>query len=272
LKSVAWCQALAGDELSCLRYLRLAQHVDLAPVWRVILYLDRSYFASVVGEQRWAANEFDAAEDLAEGISWDTTSGEERVALLLLAELAASHAPKKAAFYLARFNELGSLRSKREHLAFDHRLDAMAAYSTGVAKLGVGDRVQAEEYLRTSWTTFDRIGYDVRAARAALALYAATDKTRWLHLAEDKLEHYPNSWLARALGSQIGAKSDEISFSKMQETVMRLICRGLSTDEVAQQLGLSKNTILNHLKIIYKKLGVNSRSSMIVVAMKRGLP
>ncbi len=270
LKGIAWCQALAGDELSCFRYLRLAQHVQVGQVWRAILYLDRSYFAAIVGEQQWAANEFAAAEDLAQGIAWDETSGEERVALLLLAELATLHAPKRAPFYIARFNNLGKLRSRVQHFAFDDRLQAMAAYSTGIVKLASGERAPAEEQLRIAWSTFDRIGYDVRAGLSALALFRATDKSRWLHLAEDKLERYPRSWLDRKLRdeSQKSLHNPKV-LSKMQSIVTRLVCEGLSTEEIAEKLGLSRNTILNHLKVIYKKMGVNSRPALVVKAMNR---
>jgi DNA-binding CsgD family transcriptional regulator len=271
LKAVAWCQALEGDELSCLRYLRIAQHVHVEPIWRTILYLDRSYFASIVGEHQWAANEFAAAEELAEGIAWDETAGEERVALLLLAELATLHAPKRAPFYIARFKDLGKLRTNVQHFAFDDRLQAMAAYTTGIVKLTAGNAEAAEEQLRIAWGSFDRIGYDVRAASAALALQRATGKARWLHLAEDKLEHYPRSWLARNVGNAQPAPQPDAGLSKMQATVTRLVCEGLSTDAMAQRLSLSPNTVLNHLKVVYRKLGVNSRGALVVEAMKRKL-
>jgi DNA-binding CsgD family transcriptional regulator len=272
LKGVAWSQALSGDELSCLRYLRLAQHIDAGPIWRAILYLDRSYFASIVGERQWAANEFSAAEDLAEGIAWDETSGEERVALLLLAELATLHAPKRAPFYIARFSQLGKLRSNVQHFAFDDRLQAMEAYAAGIVRLASGDDAAAEEQLRLAWGTFDRIGYDVRATQAAMALSRATKKARWLHLAEEKLERYPRSWLARNLGAVApAAEPDRVALSKMQGTVMKLVCEGLSTDEMAERLGLSRNTVLNHLKVVYRKIGVNSRQGLVLEAMKRNL-
>lgn len=272
LKAVAWCQALAGDELSCLRYLRLAQHIDAGPIWRAILYLDRSYFASIVGERQWAANEFSAAQELAEGIAWEETSGEERVALLLLAELATLHAPKRAPFYIARFNHLGKLRSNVHHFAFDDRLQAMAAYCSGIVKLAAGSADEAEGRLREAWQYFDRIGYDARAALAAIALYRAAGKKRWISLAEDKLEAYPRSWMARELPRlAVNPEPADSTLSKMQAAVTRLVCEGLSTQAVADRLGLSPNTVLNHLKVVYRKLGVRSRGALVVEAMRRNL-
>jgi len=270
IKAVAWCQALAGDELSCFRYLRMAEHVEVAPVWRAILHLDRSFFAAIVGERRWAANEFSMAEDLAERIAWDETSGEERVALLLLAELATAHAPKKAPFYIARFNDLGKLRSNLQHFAFDGRLQAMQDYAAGLVSISADDKPAAAEHLRKAWRTFDAIGYDVRAASAALALHVATGKPRWAHLAEEKLERYPKSWLARNL-SAIPREPETPALSPMQAAVTGLLCEGLSTDEVARKLKLSRNTVLNHLKVVYRKLGVTSRGALVVAAMRRNI-
>ena len=272
LKAVAWCQALSGDELSCLRYLRHAQHINAGPIWRAILFLDRAYFASIIGDQHWAANEFAAAEEVIEGVSWDETTGEERIALLLLAELATVHAPARARFYIARFNDLGKLRTNIQHFAFDDRLRAMAAYATGIVSLASGDIGAAEEPLRSAWGLFDRIGYDVRAGLASLALYRATDKARWLHLAEDKFERYPRSWLVRhfpKLAMNKGSAASPVALSRMQNAVTRLICDGLSTESIARQLAIRPNTVLNHLKIVYKKLGVNSRGALVAEAIKR---
>jgi DNA-binding CsgD family transcriptional regulator len=271
LKGVAWCQALGGDQLSCLRYLRLAGHIAPNDIWRVVLSCDRSYFASIVGEERWAANEFSTAEELADSIEWERTSGEDRVGLLLLAELASSHAPKRAPYYLGRFNELGRLRSHLQHIAFDDRLTAMASYTAGIVKDAAGEPDAAQEYLRTAWSTFDRIGYSVRAARTAIALYRVTQKPRWMHLAEDNLDHYPHSWLARTPSAPVRSDETISNLTRMQDHVMRLVCEGLSTDAMAQHLKISRNTVLNHLKAVYKKLGVNSREALVVYAMKSNM-
>jgi DNA-binding CsgD family transcriptional regulator len=272
IKGVAWCQALNGDELSCLRYLRLAQHVKVAPIYRAILHLDRAFFAAVVGEQQWSLNEFAAAEDISETIPWDETSGEERVALLLMAEAAARHAPRRAPFYIARFKQLGKLRNDLQHFTFDNRLQAIGSYASGIVKLCSEDKEGATFDLRSAWAVFDRIGYDFRAGTTALALYRATSKSRWLHLAEDKFEQYPRSWLARqASPDPDSQKKSDFTLSPMQSSVTQLICEGLSTDQIAQRLNLSRNTISNHLKAVYSKIGVNTRQGLVIEAMKRKL-
>lgn len=54
--------------------------------------------------------------------------------------------------------------------------------------------------------------------------------------------------------------------SKLSEAelrVMRLIYNGASKEEVAEQLYLSPNTIKNHIKSVYLKLGIHEKSEFI---------
>jgi DNA-binding CsgD family transcriptional regulator len=44
--------------------------------------------------------------------------------------------------------------------------------------------------------------------------------------------------------------------------VTRLVARGLSTDEIAARLFLSRHTIRDHLKAIFEKVGVSSRGEL----------
>lgn len=62
-----------------------------------------------------------------------------------------------------------------------------------------------------------------------------------------------------------------LELSPMQGEVARLVCEGLSPKAIAEKLGLSRHTVLNHLKVAYKKLGVNSREALVVEAIKRGM-
>lgn len=267
LKAVAWCRALDGDQLSCLRYLRRAQVAAPSDVWRAVVHLDTAFFALTMSERRWAENEFALAEELAEPIEWEDTPAEERVALLLLAELANQFDEKRARYYLARFKDLGRIKSSVHHIAFDHRLQAMADYAAGIIER---DSIVCEEHLRSAWSTFDRIRYDVRAGRAAAALFRLSARDRWRVLAEDKFEQYPRSWLHRELAS-VPAGAPGSSLTPMQDKIVRLVREGLSTDAIAERMGRSRNTVLNHLKLVYKKLSVNSREALVAEALRRGI-
>ncbi|MBU8908141.1 helix-turn-helix transcriptional regulator [Desertibacillus haloalkaliphilus] len=57
-------------------------------------------------------------------------------------------------------------------------------------------------------------------------------------------------------------------FSKRETIILYLICNGLTNDEVAQTLFLSKHTVYTHVRNVIKKLNVPDRTAAIVMAIK----
>jgi DNA-binding NarL/FixJ family response regulator len=65
------------------------------------------------------------------------------------------------------------------------------------------------------------------------------------------------------------ALADEISARERE--VMVLAARGLTNAMIADELNLSSRTIQTHLRNIFTKLGVSSRTEAVVLAIKLGL-
>lgn len=53
--------------------------------------------------------------------------------------------------------------------------------------------------------------------------------------------------------------------------VLAAVARGQRSKEIAKQLGITTHTVAAHLTNIYAKLGVDSRTSAVIVAIERGL-
>ncbi len=53
--------------------------------------------------------------------------------------------------------------------------------------------------------------------------------------------------------------------------MLNLLAQGLPDDEVAAKLGISRNTLRNHVAVIYGKLGINRRGALVIWARERGL-
>lgn len=53
--------------------------------------------------------------------------------------------------------------------------------------------------------------------------------------------------------------------------VMRLVYQGLDIPAIADQLYLSPNTIKNHIKSVYKKLGIHEKADFIRYANNNNL-
>ncbi len=56
-----------------------------------------------------------------------------------------------------------------------------------------------------------------------------------------------------------------------EREVLELICQGLNDSEIAGKLGLSRNTVRNHVATLYGKIDVHRRSAAIVWARERGI-
>ena len=64
--------------------------------------------AKNTGEMAFAAEQLQEAHEIAQRVSWNEATGEERAALLVLAELFAYGDPVIAEQYLARYRTLGT--------------------------------------------------------------------------------------------------------------------------------------------------------------------
>ena len=61
------------------------------------------------------------------------------------------------------------------------------------------------------------------------------------------------------------------SLTRREAAILQLIARGSSYAKVASALGLSIGTVQTHIKHIYGKLSVHSRSEAVYEARRRGL-
>jgi PAS domain S-box-containing protein len=65
------------------------------------------------------------------------------------------------------------------------------------------------------------------------------------------------------------ARLDELT--SREREIVALICRGANDAEISSQLKLSPHTVRNHVASLYRKLGVNRRSAVIIWARERGV-
>jgi len=276
LKAVGWRRALEGDYFNAFRYLKQATACAHTLPWRVMASCDRAYLAASLGEIRWSEQELQEAAELAERVEWRAIDGEERVALLLLAELYAPHDGALALSYVARFQETGDRFNAVLSFNADRRVEGLVAYSLAYVRQHLDDKEEAEDLYRKAFSIYDAIGYDWRAARAAIGLFQVSRDTYWIDEAAKKLKLYPLSWLANrvrdlapsdfssARPTQTAIKrraAEELTPS--QAEVYELLLTGAPTREIAKKLDRSEFTVRNHIKAIFKKLKVNSRAALL---------
>ncbi len=75
-----------------------------------------------------------------------------------------------------------------------------------------------------------------------------------------------------AQGGRAPARAPEVAtLPDRAREVLGLVAQGLSDDDIADKLGISRNTVRNHVSVIYDRIGLRKRSAVIVWARERGL-
>lgn len=67
------------------------------------------------------------------------------------------------------------------------------------------------------------------------------------------------------------AGGEEIALTPRETEVLRLVAKGFTQQEIAGHLGLSRHTVVDHVKALYRKLNVSSRAEAALAATRRGL-
>ncbi len=87
------------------------------------------------------------------------------------------------------------------------------------------------------------------------------------------------NWLSRSIMDKLATlrnprasvDAPPTDLSKREREVLELICEDLDDAAIAERLGLSRNTVRNHVARLYAKIGVNRRSAAVVWAHERGV-
>lgn len=67
------------------------------------------------------------------------------------------------------------------------------------------------------------------------------------------------------------APADQPRLTPREREVLKLLAKGLNRADIAELLGLTKNTVSDYIKAIYKKLDVSSRAEAALEAERLGL-
>ncbi len=68
-----------------------------------------------------------------------------------------------------------------------------------------------------------------------------------------------------------GQRVELAALTAREREVLELICQGLSDQDIAGKLGLSRNTVRNHVATLYNKINVHRRTAAVVWGRERGI-
>jgi HD-GYP domain-containing protein (c-di-GMP phosphodiesterase class II)/DNA-binding CsgD family transcriptional regulator len=112
------------------------------------------------------------------------------------------------------------------------------------------------------------------AERPHRPAYGDDDAARMLEAeAEDRLDADAVACVLAAAGRRAAPPSPRwpADLTDREVEVLRLIARGRTNREVAQQLFIAPKTVGRHIENLYRKIGVSSRAAAAVFAMEHGL-
>ncbi len=81
------------------------------------------------------------------------------------------------------------------------------------------------------------------------------------------------SWLLKRFEEMALFPDADVVFAPLtprEMEILKLITKGYSNKEIARELGISRQTVKNHMSAILRKLAVNDRTQAAVLALKRG--
>src|SRR5476649_2447753 len=272
LRALGYDAFMRGDAARAQWLFRDASTAAPNPSYQTMSHLDRSYVARISGNEAWALNELDDAVQMARGVAWGQTFGEERAALVTLAVLLAPIDPAEAQKYAATYSLLGVESISPQFAAKSKNVVAAERYANARIAHTLGDRESALSNYTQAYGVFAEMGYHYQAMLAASALAELTGDAIWLGSTREHLSHYPGCPFS-AQTPEAGLKNDPVleSLTPLQRQLARSHWSGMNIDQLSQRFSRSLYTVERHIADIYAAFGVKSADGLRDQAIQRGL-
>lgn len=120
-------------------------------------------------------------------------------------------------------------------------------------------------------TTCDTDNEIYRAVRAGARAYLLKDGTREELVDTIRRVHQGQTCLAPPLVEKLASSVSNEPLTRREHEVLELLARGHSNKEIAGTLCVSEPTVKTHLRSLFAKLDVLSRTEAVAVASRKGL-
>jgi tetratricopeptide (TPR) repeat protein len=275
----AWLYAHDGDRANAFRMMRLAEQLAPNEHWHVWSLAGRATLSHAFGNLDDAREHAAEAAELAKRLDWDAPQGEERIALLLLAQALAPFDGSATMQLLRHYDGLHSPLSANEVFSDDPRRDALESHVRGLASRAGGRSNEARKHFESAYRTYSDCGSLWRSVLALLELDstpvpAGPRRDYYLETAALLIrENFPRSFLVRRLGRWMRAYDDPVvsGLTPAPRDILRRLLDGWVPKDIAASKGLAEGTVRNHVADLEAAFGVHSIQELLVACYQRGL-
>jgi hypothetical protein len=130
-------------------------------------------------------------------MDWSQADGEERLALLWLAENMAAHGMMNATTIVEQYKGIRKPLDRNFAYATDKRYKALELDALGAVASSAGQKNRGLDMLRQAQTIWSSLGFDWRAAKSARTIARASGSLVDADEARKHAARWPASWLAR---------------------------------------------------------------------------
>jgi DNA-binding NarL/FixJ family response regulator len=128
------------------------------------------------------------------------------------------------------------------------------------------------------YSVFDSVGWIQPAIEAGAAGWVKkTDSIDALEFGLTRIHSgqklWPSDWIVRVReGKRAGRRvmHPEAPLTTREESILQRMSKGSTNRAIAEELGISSETVKEHVQKILKKMGVSDRTQAVLLALRRG--
>jgi two-component system, NarL family, response regulator len=148
----------------------------------------------------------------------------------------------------------------------DLRMPGMSGIETllGIKRMGSRARV----IILTSFETDEDI---YRAVQAGAQGYLLKDTSLKEMVEAIQTVHSAKRYIPREIASRLAERMMRSNLTARELEILKMLSKGLTNKQIGSALGISGNTVKNHVNSIIEKLEVSDRTEAATTAIQRGL-
>jgi DNA-binding CsgD family transcriptional regulator len=260
--AIAWRMATVGKWIPAMTLLHNTLLVAPNEFSKALIYADRARISLALNERVAASSARMHAYDCLDNLNWSEVTGGEAITALSMMDVLATDLDR------ARSLQESLSRVRTSKLLGDshgRRYGAFRAFAKSHLTVGSPSLAHAQE----AYNLFKGMRYVHRAADCALRAAQVGGGARWRHRVERLLEPYPLSLTAREYERTLSPLG---RIQGRRRELMRLLATShASARDIGRSIGMGKETVRDHVKAMYRILGIENRLQLVRMYMEARL-